>query len=77
MAIEQHELNIELLAKARLMITSKGWKKYWKRKLRSFLPISMYAGLNGFMFYRFKKSTKTTYYQAIVSHIIEATLGIP
>ncbi|OXA40224.1 hypothetical protein Fcan01_24933 [Folsomia candida] len=58
------------------MVGVKNDAKYLRKKLRSIQVIALYGGINSYNFYKCKKSTKSTYFGAVIDYTMTATLSI-
>lgn len=70
-------LNIICHSKRDLWLFSQYTNKRLIRTLKSVQPFSLYAGINGFRFFKVKVSTKSTFYYAIFDYTITSLLSIP
>jgi len=51
--------------------------KYIAKRTQALIPLEIKLGFPGYIFFSFKKSTKSTYYTAILNHTLNLVLAVP
>lgn len=75
-SIAVYENSRKVLDKWSLILARIRDKRYSRRRLRGFKETGIYAGFLHFNFYVCKKSTKSTFYDTILSYTISALMSI-
>jgi hypothetical protein len=63
--------------KLKMTLEVRGNRRYYFKKIKSFRPCSMNAGLGDVVFYPLRRSTKTTYYGLMVYYVVNTLISVP
>jgi hypothetical protein len=63
--------------KLKMTLEVRGNRRYYFKKINSFRPCSIHAGLGDVLFFPLRRSTKTTYYGLMVYYVVNTLIAVP
>lgn len=75
MIVDIHEVSLHIIREGKRALAHKRDIRFKRKLLASLEPYKLYGGIGNFRFYFNQRSTKITYYEIILTYLIDAILG--